>query len=56
MVVVGFVGADGRVWASMLAGEPGFVRALGERTVRFDAVPLPGDPLEEVQASGLPHR
>ena len=47
-VVVGFVDADGRVWASLLVGEPGFVRVLDERTVRIDATPLPGDPLEEV--------
>lgn|SRR5215213_2919555 len=48
MVVVGSVGADGRVWASQLVGEPGFVRALDERTVRIDATPFPGDPLAEV--------
>ena len=47
LVVVGSVGADGRVWASLLAGDPGFVRALDERTVRIDAAPLPGDPLAE---------
>ena len=48
MVVVGSVGVDGRVWASQLVGEPGFVRALDERTVRIDATPVPGDPLAEV--------
>ena len=48
MVVVGSVDADGRVWASLLVSEPGFVRVLDERTVRIDATPLPGDPLEEV--------
>jgi len=47
MVVVGSVGADGRVWASLLVGEPGFVRALNERTVRIDATSFPGDPLAE---------
>ncbi len=53
MVVVGSVGPDGRVWASLLAGEPGFVRALDERTVRIDAAPLPGDPLAEaLQGAG----
>jgi predicted pyridoxine 5'-phosphate oxidase superfamily flavin-nucleotide-binding protein len=45
---VGSVGVDGRVWASQLIGEPGFVRALDERTVRIDATPFPGDPLAEV--------
>ncbi len=48
MAVVGSVDADRRVWASLLVGEPGFVRVLDERTVRIDATPLPGDPLEEV--------
>ena len=36
------------MWASLLVGEPGFVRVLNERTVRIDATPLPGDLLEEV--------
>jgi len=53
VVVLGSVGADGRVWASLLVGEPGFVRALGERTVRIDATPFPGDPLAEaLQGAG----
>ena len=47
IIVVGSVGADGRVWASLLVGEPGFVRALDERTVTIAATPLPGDPLAE---------
>jgi hypothetical protein len=34
-IVVGFVDADGGVWASLLVGEPGFVRALDERPVRL---------------------
>jgi predicted pyridoxine 5'-phosphate oxidase superfamily flavin-nucleotide-binding protein len=53
MVVVGYVGADDRVWASLLTGDPGFVRALNERTVRIDATPFPGDPLAEaLQGAG----
>lgn len=48
MVVVGPADADGRVWASLPVGESGFARVLDERTVRIDATPLPGDPLEEV--------
>jgi predicted pyridoxine 5'-phosphate oxidase superfamily flavin-nucleotide-binding protein len=48
IVVVGFADPDGRVWASLLTGERGFVRALDERTVRIDATPLPDDPLAEV--------
>lgn len=45
MVVVGSLGADGRVRASLLVGEPGFMQALDERTVKIDATPFPGDPL-----------
>jgi predicted pyridoxine 5'-phosphate oxidase superfamily flavin-nucleotide-binding protein len=53
MVVVGSVGADGQVWASLLVGEPGFVQAIDQRTVRIDAAPLPGDPLAEtLQGAG----
>ena len=53
MVVVGSVGANCRVWASLLVGEPGFVRALDERTVRIDTTPFPGDPLAEaLQGAG----
>ena len=52
MVVIGSVGAGGRVWASLLVGEPGFVKALDERTVRIDAAPVPGDPLAENLAAG----
>lgn len=47
MVVVGSVDAGGRVWASLLVGEPGFLWAPDERTVRIAATPLPGDPLAE---------
>lgn len=44
-VVVATAGEDGRPWASILTGQPGFVRAVDPRTVRIDAKPLPGDPL-----------
>ncbi|MDQ3285583.1 MAG: pyridoxamine 5'-phosphate oxidase family protein [Actinomycetota bacterium] len=46
MVIVGSTGVDGRVWASLLTGEPGFMRVIDERTLRIDARPVPGDPLE----------
>jgi uncharacterized protein len=48
MIVVGSVGENGQVWASLLVGEPRFVRALDERTVRIDATPFPDDPLAKV--------
>ncbi len=52
-VVVGSNGADGRVWASLLTGEPGFLRVLDERTLRIDACPVPGDPLDENSKPGM---
>ena len=52
-VVVGFTGAGGRVWASLLTGEPGFLRVIDERTLRIDACPVPGDPLDENSKLGM---
>jgi predicted pyridoxine 5'-phosphate oxidase superfamily flavin-nucleotide-binding protein len=53
MVVVGSTSADDRVWASLLTGEPGFLRVLDERTLRIDTRPVPGDPLDENLESGM---
>jgi len=53
MVVVGSTGADGRVWASVLTGEPGFLRVIDERTLRIDACPVTGDPLDENSKPGM---
>ena len=53
MVVVGSTGADGRVWASLLTGEPGFLWVIDERTLRIGANPIPGDPLDENSKPGM---
>jgi predicted pyridoxine 5'-phosphate oxidase superfamily flavin-nucleotide-binding protein len=45
LAVLGGAGADGRMWASALAGEPGLLRAEDAETLRVAAVPPPGDPL-----------
>ncbi|MPY30174.1 pyridoxamine 5'-phosphate oxidase family protein [Streptomyces adustus] len=37
--------ATGRIWASPLSGEPGFVRATGPRQISVTGGPAPGDPL-----------
>src|SRR5262249_49813340 len=47
IAVLSSVDAEGRVWASLLSGEPGFLQAIDERTVRIDAAPAFGDPLLE---------
>jgi uncharacterized protein len=52
MLVVASLDADGRVWASLLAGPPGFVRALDERTVLIAARPAAGDPLGDNLRTG----
>jgi hypothetical protein len=54
LAVIGSVGRDGGVWASLLAGEPGFLRAPEERTLQIEAAPLPGDPLREHLEPGAP--
>ena len=45
MLVAASVDADGRRWASLLAGPPGFARAIDAQTVQIAARPAPGDPL-----------
>lgn len=47
MAVVATVKASGRVWASLLTGELGFMQVVEERTVRLDAAPVFGVPLSE---------
>lgn len=44
MVIIGSVGKEG-VWCSLLSGEPGFLRALDERTLEVSALPPRQDPL-----------
>lgn len=46
-VVVSSINQQGRVWASILAGQPGFMRVIDERTVQINAKPANGDPLSE---------
>jgi uncharacterized protein len=47
MAVLGTVDRQGRVWASVVAGEAGFLQALDEQTIRIAVVPAAGDPLAE---------
>jgi predicted pyridoxine 5'-phosphate oxidase superfamily flavin-nucleotide-binding protein len=47
MVLVGSSDWQGRMWASLLAGTPGFMAAIDEQTIRVTATPSPGDPLRE---------
>lgn len=47
MAILGTVDANGRVWASLLTGQPGFMQAVNERTVRIETSLVSGDPLVE---------
>ena len=48
MVVIGAVDDAGAAWSTVLTGPRGFFRAEDSNTVRVDALPVPGDPLEGV--------
>ncbi|MGW4352937.1 pyridoxamine 5'-phosphate oxidase family protein [Nocardia sp. NPDC004582] len=45
MIVLAAADDAGRMWASQLAGSPGFVHASGERAIEIEATPVAGDPL-----------
>jgi uncharacterized protein len=47
MVVIATIDARGRVWASVVTGEPGFLSLLDDRNLRIGALPPEGDPLLE---------
>lgn len=53
MVVVGAADNEGRMWASQLAGPPGFLRAAGPETVLVDTRPAAGDPLHEAASRDI---
>ena len=46
-VILGIIDLSGWPWASQVVGPPGFITALDERTLRFDAAPVAGDVLHE---------
>ncbi|MEV0126624.1 pyridoxamine 5'-phosphate oxidase family protein [Streptomyces sp. NPDC050703] len=52
LIVLGSTDPEGRVWASQLTGEPGFLKVPDPRTLVVDALPLPDDPLAEVLTGG----
>ncbi|MFC8125378.1 pyridoxamine 5'-phosphate oxidase family protein [Streptomyces sp. NPDC057302] len=50
MLVIGGADQAGAVWASLLTGDPGFVRATGPRQVSIAGGPRRADPLTQVLA------
>ncbi|WP_088287501.1 pyridoxamine 5'-phosphate oxidase family protein [Ideonella sp. A 288] len=53
-VLVGSVDALGRPWASVLVGEPGFMRSPDPTHLHIQARPVPGDPLAQGLVPGAP--
>jgi len=53
-LAVGSADASGALWASLLIGQPGFVRAPTPRSLLVQAEPLPGDPLAGNLLAGAP--
>jgi len=53
-VLVGSVDGRGRPWASVLAGEPGFLRSPDPRRLDVAARPIEGDPLADGLRPGAP--
>jgi uncharacterized protein len=45
MAVLGTVDTNGRVWASVLTGQPGFLKTVGKQTLKISAPISAGDPI-----------
>jgi predicted pyridoxine 5'-phosphate oxidase superfamily flavin-nucleotide-binding protein len=54
LVLVGTVDQDGMPWASVMAGQPGFVSCPDDTTIHIQAQPLPNEPLHMNLAPGRP--
>lgn len=52
-MVFGGIDAQGQPWATLRAGEPGFVSAPDSKTLRIDGGALPGDPLRGLWQPGM---
>jgi predicted pyridoxine 5'-phosphate oxidase superfamily flavin-nucleotide-binding protein len=50
MIVVSAADDGGRMWATLLTGQAGFINASDERTIDINARPMPGNPLALVLA------
>ncbi len=47
LAIASSVDTNGLVWASLLTGQPGFVRVSDNQTVEINCIPIDGDPLYE---------
>ena len=53
-VFIGSSDRQGRVWASLLSGPPGFIASPDPKRLTIEAAPTPGDPLAEGLTPGAP--
>ena len=53
-IAVGHADPDGRPWASLLFGKPGFIDSPDPQSLRLKAQPLSGDPLANSLRQGQP--
>jgi predicted pyridoxine 5'-phosphate oxidase superfamily flavin-nucleotide-binding protein len=54
LLVVGSMDRAGRLWASLLGGEPGFVRSPSPKLLQIKGHPAAGDPLHDQLTLGSP--
>ncbi len=47
IAIASTIDANGKVWASLLTGKPGFIQVIEKQLVRIDAAQIPGDPLSK---------
>ncbi len=52
LLLVGTADEAGRPWASVLIGQPGFIQAVDPNTLRVNARPIYGDPLNKALIEG----
>lgn len=53
-VVLGSVDDEGWPWASIIAGQPGFMQSADARTLHINGAPAKGDPLSKALRAGNP--
>lgn len=47
LAIASTIDAQGRVWASLLTGEPGFIKVLSDNQVQINVLPILEDPLSQ---------
>lgn len=47
LAIASTVDANGRIWASLLTGQPGFLQVLNEQTIQSNSIPVASDPLHQ---------